>query len=261
MPHIRGQSRLQPLLSRRPQVQSTWKMRRPRLAGCQFLATPRFLTFWTSPLDSVGYFQMQPWTDLSHSTLISTIIIMHQPIQQYPHSHTCKSSKLCTGLPAYRVVTSVNSLDWSLITFSFWISLRVGARDGYTIKISSRFRWKSEQFSIVVGSRYKKLCVFLLFRVVQNLLYFDYKLGIKAKPHLLLHIFHDTSLGDPTWKPLPLRGRAFHAGRLVKYHGKYATTMWFCFNIIWHDQPTAKIEINVGYIVFPFQTSVISWNE
>ena len=102
MPHIRGQSRLQPLLSRRPQVQSTWKLRRPRLARCRFLATTRFLTFWTSPLDSVRYFQMQPWKDLSHSTVISTVIIMEQPIQQYPHSHTCKSSKLCTGLPACR---------------------------------------------------------------------------------------------------------------------------------------------------------------
>ena len=48
----------------------------------------------------------------------------------------------------------------------------------------------------------------------------------------MLHIFHDTSLGDPAWKPLPLRGRGFHAGRLVKYHGKYATTMWFCFSVI-----------------------------
>ena len=66
-----------------------------------------------------GYFQMQPWTDLSHSTLITTIIIMKQPIQQYLYIHTCKSSKLCTGLPACRVVTSVNSLDWSLITLSF----------------------------------------------------------------------------------------------------------------------------------------------
>ena len=113
------------------------------------------------------------------------------------------------------------------------ISLCVGVRDGYTIKISSRFRWKSEQFSIVVGSRLIKLCVFLLFRVVQNLLYFNYKRGIKAKPYFLLHIFHDTSLGDPAWKPLPLRGSGFHAGRLVKYHGKYATTMWFCFNIPW----------------------------
>ena len=121
MPHIWGQSRLQPLLSRWPQVQSTWKLRRPWLARCQFQATPRFLTFWTSPLDSMGYFQMQPWTDLSHSTLISTIIIMQQPIQQYPHSHTCKSSKLCTCVPACRVVTSVNSLDWSLITLSFLI--------------------------------------------------------------------------------------------------------------------------------------------
>ena len=58
-----------------------------------------------------------------------------------------------------------------------------------------------------------------------------YRRGIKTKPHLLLHIFHDTSLADPAWKPLPLRGRGFHAGRLVKYHGKYATAMWFCFNI------------------------------
>ena len=56
-----------------------------------------------------------------------------------------------------------------------------------------------------------------------------YRRGIKTKPHLLLHIFHDTSLADPAWKPLPLRGRGFHAGRLVKYHGKYATAMWFCF--------------------------------
>ena len=54
---------------------------------------------------------------------------------------------------------------------------------------------------------------------------------MKTKPHFLLHIFHDTSLGDPAWKPLPLRGRGFHAGRLVKYHGKYATTMWFCFRV------------------------------
>ena len=60
---------------------------------------------------------------------------------------------------------------------------------------------------------------------------YGYRRGIKTKPHLLLHIFHDTSLGDPAWKPLPLRGRGFHAGRLVKYHGKYATTMWFCFSI------------------------------
>ena len=35
----------------------------------------------------------------------------------------------------------------------------------------------------------------------------------------MLHIFHDTSLSDPAWKPLPLRGRGFHAGRLMKYHG------------------------------------------
>ena len=60
-----------------------------------------------------------------------------------------------------------------------------------------------------------------------------YRRGIKTKPHLLLHIFHDTSLADPAWKPLPLRGRGFHAGRLVKYHGKYATAMWFCFKLRW----------------------------
>ena len=42
-----------------------------------------------------------------------------------------------------------------------------------------------------------------------------YNRGIKTKPHLLLHIFHDTSLGDPAWKPLPLRGRGIQAGRLV----------------------------------------------
>ena len=58
-----------------------------------------------------------------------------------------------------------------------------------------------------------------------------YRRRIKTKPHLLLHIFHDTSLADPAWKPLRLRGRGFHAGRLVKYHGKYATAMWFCFII------------------------------
>ena len=52
----------------------------------------------------------------------------------------------------------------------------------------------------------------------------------------MLHIFHDTSLGDPAWKPLPLRGRGFHAGGLVKYHGKYATTMWFCFRMKWNGQ-------------------------
>ena len=46
-----------------------------------------------------------------------------------------------------------------------------------------------------------------------------YRRGIKTKSHLFLHIFHDTSLADPAWKPLPLRGRGFHAGRLVKYHG------------------------------------------
>ena len=45
-----------------------------------------------------------------------------------------------------------------------------------------------------------------------------YRRGIKTKSHLFLHIFHDTSLADPAWKPLPLRGRGFHAGRLVKYH-------------------------------------------
>ena len=60
---------------------------------------------------------------------------------------------------------------------------------------------------------------------------YGYRRGIKTKPHLLLHIFHDTSLGDPAWKPIPLRGRGFHAGRLVKYHGKYASTMWFCFMV------------------------------
>ena len=63
-----------------------------------------------------------------------------------------------------------------------------------------------------------------------------YRRGIKTKPHLLLHIFHDTSLTDPAWKPLPLRGRGFHAGRLVKYHGKYATAMWFCVIILRRPQ-------------------------
>ena len=159
MPHIPGQSPLQPLLSRRPQVQSRWKLHQLRLARCQFIATLRFLTFWTSPLDSMGYFQMQPWTDLSHSTLISTIIIMQQPIQQYPHSHTCKSSKLCTSPPSMscRDLRELTGLEPNNIVFMN-ISMRVGARDGYLIK-------NFEQISMKVGAIFN-CCWFSINKVV-----------------------------------------------------------------------------------------------
>ena len=58
---------------------------------------------------------------------------------------------------------------------------------------------------------------------------------IKTKPHLILHILHDSSLGDQASKLISLKGCGFHAGCLRKYYVKniqscasalrYTTTM------------------------------------
>ena len=47
----------------------------------------------------------------------------------------------------------------------------------------------------------------------------------------MLNIFHDIPLCVPAWNQLPLRGRWFQAGRLVEYHEKYSTGMWFYYKI------------------------------
>ena len=42
-----------------------------------------------------------------------------------------------------------------------------------------------------------------------------------------------TDIGNVLEIPLP--GHGFHAGHIVKYHGKFATEMWFCFTIKWRS--------------------------
>ena len=57
--------------------------------------------------------------------------------------------------------------------------------------------------------------------------YIKFNACYKNKPHFLFHI---SMILHPATQH-GIRGRGCHAGRLVKYHGKYTTTMWLCLNI------------------------------
>ena len=87
-----------------------------------------------------------------------------------------------------------------------------------------------ETLSRFVVRHENKVCVFLFPSELFKINHIKFKTCYIKQNHIcccIFSFFNDTSLCDPAWKPLPLWGSGFHAGCLVKYHGKYAMTIWF----------------------------------